>query len=197
MVRRRRVLPPRGATLKFSRPLEEIAAAFRPQTALNDCLVVALEGISFEFGVRRGFDLGVGREMAKELCGYRGDLGSRPTKMVPNLNIHLQNRKLVRLVEARESQGDSTTLAKLKGVCEEERTSFPIVGVGQRYWDVQKHAKVPPAERRMDHALVVLTASAEEVRYFDPFQRPGAPGSLLERVHAMPTLSFRRSPAKL
>jgi len=182
----RRPLPnPEQRDQKFARPLGEIAGKFRPQFETDDCLVAALEGIHREFFERRGIALKLDREELKGLCGYSHGTGSNASKMVPNFNVHLRNARVAQWVEAKESIGSETTFDSLHRICEEETTSFPIVGVGKRYWDIQTHIKLP-REREMDHALVVLKASTSEVIYYDPLQRPGSPSSPAEKVHSMP-----------
>ncbi len=171
------------------RTLEQIASRFRSQYGSDDCLVAALEGILREFGERRGFDLAFPRDDLKGLCGYRNGFGSHFSKMVPNLNTRLRNLRLGRLVEAKETLGGATTLALISGICESEETSFPIIGVGSRYWEVQTHLRVTK-EHSMDHALVVLKATPEEVVYYDPFQRPGPAASTSERVYSMPYVTL-------
>jgi hypothetical protein len=181
--------PHREPAKKHSRSPDEIAHAFRPQFAPDDCLVSCLDGILREFGDRRGFDIRLGRDTLKQVCGYHGSFGSTSTKVIPNLNVAFRNNRLGRDLEARESQGPSSTSAMLRKVCESETTSFPIVGVGKEYWRTQSHVKTR-GEGDLDHTLIVMDATTEVVRYFDPFRRHGPAQAAPEPVLEMRTVTF-------
>jgi len=182
-------VPPRKTRSKFSRPLGEIARAFRPQVAVDDCLVACLGGILAEFGERRGLAIDLRREVIKQVCGYRGAFGSTSTKIVPNLNVHFRNARIGQDIEAKEKQGDTSSRIFLDNVCMDDRTSFPIVGVGPKYWSTQTHLAVRN-QAEMDHALIVLRATDELVQYFDPFQRPGPVGESPEVIREIPAVHF-------
>jgi hypothetical protein len=185
-----RARPPRGEPAKkFDRPLEEIAHAFRPQYAPDDCTVVCLDGIVREFAKRRGFEFQHGRDTLKQICGYRGTFGSTSTKIVPNLNVAFRNNRLGNDLAARESQGSASTRDLLEKMCTSELTSFPIIGVSKNYWKAQTHLQVR-TQAELDHTLIVLAANKEAIRYYDPYQRPAPPGVARETVHQMPTVTF-------
>lgn len=176
------------AVNKLGRPLEEIALDFIPQFASDDCLVVNVAGLLAEYGKRKGLDLGLPRERIKEICGYTGGFGSQSTRIAPNLGIHLRNLRLGDYVDARESQGDQSSLARLRKIVPDEATSFPIVSLNKDYWSVQGHAKVKP-KGEMEHTVIVLSVTDDEVAFFDPFQRQRAVESGAA-IHRMPTTKF-------
>ncbi len=178
----------RPSLQKLGRSLEEIALDFVPQFTTDDCLVVNVAGIMAEYGRRKGLDLNLSRDRIKQICGYSRGFGSQLTRIAPNLQIHLRNLRLGDYLEATESQGDQSTIARLGRLVVDEATSFPIVSVNREYWAVQAHSKVKP-EGEMEHTLIVLDATEEEVVYYDPFQRQSGSGKGAA-INRMPTTKF-------
>jgi len=172
---------------KFDRPMEEIVSTFRHQQDDDDCYVCALGSVMEEFGQRLGFEFAPTRPLMKDLTGYTKGSGSRSQKVGVNTNQYLRRRGLNRSVAVKETQGSDSSIASLVAVCNDNRTSLPLVGVGPGYWKLQRHLDVKGTSD-MDHVLIVLKASATEILYFCPASSPTSANSL----HTMTTVDFSR-----
>jgi hypothetical protein len=171
--------------------LEEIATDFGIQFASDDCLLVNLSGILIEFGKRRGYELRLSRDRLKEVCAYSHGFGCQSTRIAPNLLIYFKNHHLGNTIEARESEGGDSSVKLLRKVCLDEAASFPIVGVSSEYWKIQKHLDIK-GDGEMDHTLVILRATDDDIEYYDPYQRRVTTTGINECVHRIPAVAFTR-----
>jgi len=184
---------PQTVSPKFGRTLDEVAAEFGAQFSNDDCLLVNLSSILIEFGKRKGYELRLTRDRLKEICAYTHGFGCLSTRIAPNLSIHFKNHHLGSTIEAKETQAGSSSIRFLSKVCLGEATSFPIVGVSQEYWEIQRHLD-KKGDGEMDHTLVILKATDVDIEYYDPFQKRATATGINESVHRMPTVVFTRRP---